>query len=237
MAVPRKVDIVPLPGILDAIDIQQPATLVVADILRATTSICTAFSYGVKEIIPVASLDEALRLKTAGFLLAGERGGRKIESADLGNSPFEFMDDRIMNSKIVFTTTNGTRAIRKAASFGRTVAGSFSNFSKLAEFLRDCEEHLVIVCSGWNGRLSLEDLYFAGSLLHELEKTYFQGAASDEVGLAKFLAMSENDSIIRMCSHAARLMNMGFGDDVRYCFRKDTSDVVPVLRDGKFMKE
>jgi len=51
--------------------------VVLADILRATTSICAAFQNGVKEILPVASLEEARELKSKGFLVASEQDGKK----------------------------------------------------------------------------------------------------------------------------------------------------------------
>ena len=34
--------------------------VVAIDVLRATSAICTAFHYGVKKIIPVKTLDEAI---------------------------------------------------------------------------------------------------------------------------------------------------------------------------------
>ena len=47
--------------------------VVVVDILRATTSICTALSNGAKAIIPDRTIEEAKAYKDKGYLVAGER--------------------------------------------------------------------------------------------------------------------------------------------------------------------
>ena len=59
--------------------------VVVLDVLRATSAICTAMEHGVKEIIPVATVDEARALQAEGYLAAAERGGQSGEGFELGN--------------------------------------------------------------------------------------------------------------------------------------------------------
>ena len=61
---------------------------VVVDILRATSSMTTAFAYDVASITPVPTLADCRMLKEKGFVTAGERGGQKVDGFDLGNSPF-----------------------------------------------------------------------------------------------------------------------------------------------------
>ena len=93
--------------------------VVLADILRATTSICAAFENGVQEIIPVASLEIAKEYKDKGFLVASEQDGKKLDWADFGNSAFNFSREAVAGRTLVYCTTNGTRAIEIAKQIGR----------------------------------------------------------------------------------------------------------------------
>ena len=71
------------------------AVVVIIDVLRATSSICTAFANGVQEIIPVATVEEAREMKSKGYLLAAERDGFVLDFADFGNSPFNFTPEKV----------------------------------------------------------------------------------------------------------------------------------------------
>ncbi len=99
--------------------------VVLVDILRATTTICTAFENGVQAIIPVATIEEAKQLKDQGFLVASEQDGKKLDFADFGNSAFSFTRDRIAGKTLVYCTTNGTRALEMAKHSEQIVIGAF----------------------------------------------------------------------------------------------------------------
>ena len=88
--------------------------VVVIDVLRATSAICTAFHHGVKKIIPVSKLEEAIEYKEKGYIVAAERKGKIVPGFDYGNSPFTYMNQNLKNKTLVLTTTNGTRAINTA---------------------------------------------------------------------------------------------------------------------------
>ena len=113
----------------------EDSIVVVIDVLRATSSICTALSYGVERILPVASVHEARNYQSKGFLCAAERQAQKVEGFDLGNSPSEYKNPKLKGKIIVFTTTNGTQAIRAAREAYRIVIGSFVNLTVLCEWL------------------------------------------------------------------------------------------------------
>ena len=76
--------------------------VVVIDILRATSAICTGFEYGVSKIIPVATVDEAKEYQAKGYLVAAERDGKIVEGFNLGNSPFDYMNEELKNKTIDF---------------------------------------------------------------------------------------------------------------------------------------
>ena len=120
--------------------------VVVVDILRASTSICTALFNGAKKIIPVPTVQIAATFVGKGFLIAGERDGAKLEIADLGNSPFQFSKENVLGKSIVMTTTNGTQTIEMAKSADQIVIGAFSNISILANWLIEQDKNVFIFC-------------------------------------------------------------------------------------------
>ncbi|HEY4309469.1 MAG TPA: 2-phosphosulfolactate phosphatase [Pirellulales bacterium] len=153
------------------------ATVVVIDILRATTTITYALAAGVPRVIPCGEIDEAKRTaeKTADAvggvrpLLAGERGGLPIDGFDLGNSPREFTSERVMGKTLVFTTTNGTRAMLHCRQGARVLLGSFVSLHAIVTQLRD-SENVHLLCAGTEGEITREDVLAAGAITHELMK-------------------------------------------------------------------
>jgi 2-phosphosulfolactate phosphatase len=151
---------------------------VVFDILRATSTFVTTLHRGAEKIIPVGEISEAvaLRKKDAGILLAGERDGVRIRAAqssgtdfDFGNSPREFISEKIHGKTIASTTTNGTRALRACAGADAVLAGSFLNLSATAEFLRVKNfETVLLICAGTGEGVALEDVLAAGALVESL---------------------------------------------------------------------
>src|SRR5271167_3781383 len=103
---------------------------VVADVLRATTTIVHAIAAGCAAIRLCRTVEEARRLAAelpAPVLLAGERDGLPLPGFDLGNSPGEFTSERCRGATLVLTTTNGTRALLHAAAAQRVLVAAFAN--------------------------------------------------------------------------------------------------------------
>lgn len=143
------------------------ATVVVIDVLRATTTITYALAAGVAQVIPCLEIEDA-RQTAARFprdqvLLGGERGGVKIEGFDLGNSPEEYSPEIVQGKSIVFTTTNGTRAMMRCRQAKRVLIGAVVNLSAVADAIHD-EENVHLVCAGTEGQVSFEDSLLAGWL-------------------------------------------------------------------------
>ena len=152
------------PGLFQDILTTGDFIVVLVDILRATTTICTAVANGAEAIIPVASHEEAKRLKSEGFLVATERDGVQLDFADFGNSAFSFTTDAIGGKTLVYCTTNGTRALEMAKSASSIAIGAFVNISAVTEWLAGQQKNVVILCSGWKNKFCLEDTLFAGAL-------------------------------------------------------------------------
>ena len=127
---------------------QSNSIVIIIDILRASSAICTAFANGVSAIIPVGEISEAKEYKARGFLVAAERDGFVLDFADFGNSPFNFTKDKVEGKIIVYSTTNGTGIINLASSAYKVAIGSFLNIGALAKWILSQDNPIigVFVC-------------------------------------------------------------------------------------------
>src|SRR5262249_38742437 len=100
----------------------------------------------------------------------GERGGKRIDGFDLGNSPLEYTRDRLNGKTLVFTTTNGTRAMLHSRQAARILIGAFVNLSALCRELESADA-VDIVCAGTDRQITREDVLFAGAVGDELGRS------------------------------------------------------------------
>jgi 2-phosphosulfolactate phosphatase len=208
----------------------QDKTVVIVDILRATSCMTTALAHNIDSITPFAQLRECLALKESGYVTAGERDGKKVEGFDLGNSPFEYMNPLLKGKKIAFTTTNGTKAIAKAAGAKEIVIGSFLNLSAVVNYLRKSDNNILIVCSGWKGKVNLEDTVFAGAIVEKLKDKFDH--ACDAPMMAQRLYLGARDNVkefLKDSSHIKRLQRLNIEKDIDFCLTEDQYDIVPVI--------
>ncbi len=209
--------------------------VVIIDILRASTAICTAFQNGVDKIIPVASIEEAKEYKDKGFTVAAERNGIKIDFADFGNSPFNFTPEKVKGKSIVYSTTNGTQAIKTVKDCKDVVIGCFINLSYLAKWLREQNRNVLILCSGWKQKFSLEDTVCAGALIEELLKhpDYIIHCDSATASLDLW-SIAKNDlrGYMNKALHRHRLQKLGLDDVLEYSFTLNTVNVIPKMENG-----
>lgn len=149
------------------------APVVVIDQLRASSTVCHALAAGAKDVVPHVEVDAVLaaaeRCDRDQVLLGGERGGQRIASFDLGNSPTEYTAEVVFGKRILFTTSNGTRAIDHARLASRIVMGAAANAQVVAETLAG-EPTVHLLCAGTGGIVSRDDLLIAGLLTDLLAK-------------------------------------------------------------------
>lgn len=228
----RTIDVCLSPDLMHLYPVEDQ-TVVVVDILRATSCMTTAFAHHIHSITPFAKLSECLALKGCGYLTAGERDGRKVDGFDMGNSPFEYMDPSLRGRKLAFTTTNGTQAIAKSISARAVIIGSFLNLSAVVKYLRQVQTNVLIVCSGWKGKVNLEDTVFAGALMEHLKEDF--EAACDAPLIAQHLyAQARHDltKFLKDASHIKRLQRLNIQKDIDFCLTEDLYDVVPVIKEN-----
>ena len=213
--------------------------VVVIDVLRATTAICVAFEYGIKSIIPVPTLEDALEYKKKGFLVGAERKGQIVEGFDFGNSPYSYMKDEFKGKDVVLTTTNGTKSIAAAKDADTLVIGALVNLDVLTTWLIKQNKNTLCLCSGWQDKFNLEDTICAGAISEALINTGKFTSIEDSSIAAKYLYLSAKDNYmgyLKSSSHRRRLRNLNLNEDIKYCLTPNKTEVIPILKDGKLIK-
>jgi len=216
-------------------EIHSGSIVVIIDILRATSAICTAFENGAESIIPVATVAEARNLKGKGFLVAAERDGYVLDFADFGNSPFNFTPEKVTGRTIVYSTTNGTGIIKMASSAGYIVIGSFLNITSLTDWISKQERNVILFCAGWKNRFNLEDTICAGAIAERLMATSLYSTICDSTLAAIDLWLLANKNLRKYIDKVAqrtRLRDKKLDDCIPYCLTMDFTSKIPVIRDG-----
>ncbi len=213
--------------------------VVIIDVLRASSTMVTALQNGAKGIIAVGDMDDASKishnLDAKSFLMSGEKDGVTIQGYDLGNSPLEHTEGVVKGKTIILNTTNGTKAIRRCNLADRIIVGSFLNLRAIVEYLEQLDEEAVLVCAGWRGRLSLEDMLCAGNIIYELCDGQLSAEARDGAKVAFGLYEKFGDDIensIKTSNYAVRLKDIVSEEDLEYCCQRSITDILPVLNEG-----
>lgn len=213
--------------------------VVVIDVLRATSAICTAFDNGVEKIIPVATVDEARALKAQGFLAAAERDGMIVDGFDFGNSPYSYLDASVKGKTIALTTTNGTKAIHAAKDAAQLVIGSFLNKQALADYLIKQNKSIIMLCAGWKDKFNMEDTLFAGALTQLLVDSNKFSTDCDSAKAAMLLfSNAKNDlyAFLGDSSHRQRLGRLSLEKDIRFCLQTNQCSSIPILKGNELVK-
>jgi 2-phosphosulfolactate phosphatase len=230
------VEVVLSPGLYPFRILKSDPIVVIVDVFRATTTICSALYHGVESVAPVSDSGELLTYAKKGYFTAGERNGVKLEFTDFGNSPLEFRDPSIRGRKLAISTTNGTQAIEKINSV-TIVAGAFVNLDLLTRWLTKRGKDVIIYCAGQAGNIIMEDTIFAGALVSYLNKREKYKIAGDPALASVRLWMSAKSDLkgsLSSGSHFNRLKDLGYQDDIDFCLTLDKTPVVPVLNEGEF---
>ena len=209
-------------------------TVVVIDVLRATSSIVHALFNGARRIVPVTTVEEAVRkaeeLGRDAVLLCGERDCLPIRGFDLGNSPEEFTAERVAGRTLVMSTTNGTPALLASAGSAECLVGALLNAGAIARRVAGAERDALILCSGREGRFAYEDAFCAGLVLRRLRQLRPR-VRTDDAGRAVLRLLGRGQGspapILRRSVAARRLQEVGLGQDVQFCAQVDLHDVIP----------
>ena len=216
------------------------STVVVVDLLRATSVISTAFECGVKAVIPVVTPEEALAYKNIeDYIIAAERNTLRLEGFDYGNSPFHYLNNDVKGKTLVLTTTNGTKAIHLAKDH-KVITASFVNIDAVTSYLAKENTDVIILCSGWKGLFNLEDPIFAGSLSEKLLNTNNFTSNCDSLQASIQLYSNAKKDLFEYLSGSAyrkRNTSNEVIKDTHFCLNPTiASDIVPIFFEGKLIK-
>ncbi|MDR0430098.1 MAG: 2-phosphosulfolactate phosphatase [Tannerellaceae bacterium] len=206
--------------------------VVVVDVFRATTTMTTAFHNGVKNIRPVASVEEAKAYKEKGWLVGAERHVKRCDFADFGNSPFDYTPEKIKGKEIVFTTTNGTKAITLAKDAFRVIIGAFINLQAVAGYCLARQRDVTVLASGWEDQINIEDTLFGGALVDTLVNSGKYQTGSDAAIIARGMWTAHKHDLMgymEQTDHLSRLKANHLEDSIPYCLALDIAPVVPEL--------
>lgn len=237
LAMSQTIDIALLPDHLTSEQLAD-STAIVIDVLRASTTIVHALAHGASNVVPFETVElaeeAADQAPIGSTLLAGERDCVAVEGFDLGNSPLAYTPELVGGRSIVFTTTNGTRALVRSKSADRVLIGTFVNQAAIVNLLTTYSGKILLVCAGTNGQVSAEDVLFAGSLACSLNKVWGGSVTLTDtarIAMDFFRANSENHArllaAVRESRGGQNLVRLGFDADIERSVSMDLFSTVP----------
>lgn len=230
---------------------------VVVDVIRATTTLTVMFERGVRRVWVARDVEaaRAARDSLTGALVAGEVAAVAPSDFDCGNSPEEWgsLPEKIVAGRdILFSTTNGARALHASRGGGPIFAGSLRNATAVSRAALAAARGLVadgagagvlVVCSGRENRPAEDDSLCAAWLIATLEEVaHGEGTQVTPDTAAQtaraMLAASEWGSQYAerwiydrlAASEPARdVLDVGLGADLAWCAAVDASTAVPAV--------
>lgn len=221
------------------------STVVVIDVVRATTTIIEALANGARAIFPTESTEDAVRLAQSlgreDSILCGERKGEKIEGFDLGNSPAEFTREVVEDKKLVMSTTNGTRALTIAQEGERVLPCALTNLGAVAEELASVER-IFVICAGREDSFSLDDALCAGHLIQRIldarDEDDEQPELNDASRAARALAQARKPTkrVLSLAAGGRAVIEIGLEEDLAICADVDRHDIVVEMSDQQITR-
>lgn len=120
---------------------------VVIDVIRAFTTSHEAFLGGASHIYPVATADDAFRLREdyPEGLLVGEIQALPIEGFDYGNSPWEIGNTDVRGRYLIMRTTNGVTATLRARDSRQVLVAALVNARATARYILARKPPVVVL--------------------------------------------------------------------------------------------
>ncbi len=198
---------------------QARGAVVVLDIFRASNTILALLAAGAAEVRLLADLEQARALRDAhpDWLLAGERGGLIQPGFDGDNSPAHAATLRPAGRSVILTTSAGTQAVHRLGQAGPVCYGSFANAEAVVRALTTlAPERVNLLPMGLEAREPAREDDLAAFYLAER----LAGRRPDFAAIrAELLA----------CDGAMRLRRLGQQDDLEFCARLDSHELVPLV--------
>jgi len=234
MAPRPKIEICLSPALLHLFDTKDK-NVVIIDIFRATSTIVTALANGAKSVIPVAKIDECIRISQSieNTVSAGERDGQIAPGLQYGNSPLSYPPEFISGKTLVLTTTNGTKLLHMVEEYHSILIGAFVNLEAVVQHLKNSRKDIILGCAAWKDRVNLEDTLFAGAVAYHLQD-HFDIFCDSTIAASNLYQMAKDDLLLflKNSNHYRRLSGFGLMDDLKYCTTLNLHPIVPVFKKG-----
>lgn len=214
-------------------------TVIVLDVLFATSTQVAALGHGARDVIPTLDGDAALRVaagrESGSYVLAGELDADTLPGF-VQPTPLALLREDVRGRTVIQSTTNGTVALHKSLQAAQVYAAALLNGTAVVRHVARShpDDTVLIVCSGSADNFNLEDFYAAGRLV-ALFQQHHPGQEYSDSALAARLLAARSDA--RDCLRAGRVGRMmeerGLADEVDYSALSDVFDVVPKFEDGR----
>tara|TARA_B110000495_G_scaffold89491_1_gene77228 strand:- start:642 stop:1472 length:831 start_codon:yes stop_codon:yes gene_type:complete len=238
------IDVALLPDLVSPESLAEQ-TVIVVDVLRATTTIVSAIYNGCIEVLPQPSVESARethRQFSGNAVIGGERGGQIVEGFHHGNSPIEYTPTAIKDKTLILATTNGTVAMEHCRAANRVLIGAMVNLSAVAQQVKD-DPQVTVVCSGTDRSITSEDVLFAGALLERIialrtESSQPPGQLTDMASIALGHWKTTRRALdngrpladfFRNARGGLNLVKIGHDADIVFASQIDTFNLVPEL--------
>ena len=189
--------------------------VVVIDVLRATSTRLLHSTMVAKRLILI-EIEEVIRMsknyEKDTYLLCGERNIQAIEGFHLSNSPLEYTEEQVFGKTLLITTTNGTKAVRKAVDAREVLICGLVNVDAVAEHLSNQEGDVVFICAGTDGKFSLDDIVAAGAVISRLKVGMDPAEMGDLAVVAAAMyeyARDDWHGLLKKCVHYKRMAAAG----------------------------
>lgn len=242
----RTIRVHPVPDLVAPDDLAGRTVLVI-DLLRASTTICYALAGGARELAPYVDVDEVRRAaeearrRGEAVICGGERGGTRIDGFDLGNSPREYTPQAVAGKRVLFTTSNGTKALHHCRLAERVYVACLANLTATERVVADATA-VDILCAGSHGRIAREDVIAAGAYAARLSRDAESGL-NDSALLALDAWRAANGGLaldrpeltpavaasLAEGEHGRHLISLGFQEDLSVCAAVDALDLAAVF--------
>lgn len=212
---------------------------VVVDAIFATTGIAVMIERGAAQIVPMtdagAALSAASEYREDEVVLVGEKDGESIPGF-LEPWPIDLLARDLRGKTILYTTTNGTIALKRAATASLVLAASPVNAHAVADHIRRHHENrsIVLICAGSGSAFSLEDFYGVGCVASHLAAFGESFVLSDAANAARLLHDNTPAHECIFETYAGRMMSArGRNDDLTLVTGENAFDVIPVYANGR----
>lgn len=216
----------------------QNATVVLADVLRATTTIPVFLYHGAAGVALCPDPATAKKLfekqKRGEGLLAGERDWEKIPGFHLGGSPNDSTREKVKDRVVCFSTQTPLKVLKNAKYL---VLGSFVNLGEVYDSCLRGKRDVVVVCAG-----GPEDSAFAGMLVDFLQSTLgdtpivLAESAKEAIALYKPWQGRILD-LLKDSPEGKELIQKGYAKDLDFTAKASRISAVPYLKDDLFLRE